>query len=121
MATPSDFSFMQVFDNTVCCVEGTHGGSLLIESRGKKTIAERISNKNANVQRLVSVDAFAVPVSGEKTMSTTVSSAIGCGYQRESLWRCVLNCETNGSFTSIIGAEVVPDSGLTCKCRLLFR
>lgn len=59
---------------------------------------KRISNKNANVQGLVSVDAFAVPVSSEKTMSMTISSAIGCCYHLESLWRCVLNCETDDSF-----------------------
>lgn len=53
------------------------GGSLLIKSREKKTIAKRISNKNANVQGLVSVDASAVPVSSEKTVNMTVSSAIG--------------------------------------------
>ncbi len=66
-----------VFVHAVSCVEGTQGGSLLIESREKKTIAKRISNKNANVQGLVSVDASAVPVSSEKTVNMTVSSAIG--------------------------------------------
>lgn len=63
MVTAKVFSSIQaVFVNTVCCVEEMLGGSLLIESRGKKTIAKRISNKNANVQGLVSVDASAVPV-----------------------------------------------------------
>jgi len=58
----TDSSIQAVFVNTVCCVEEMQGGSLLIESRGKKTIAKQISNKNANVQGLVSVDASAVPV-----------------------------------------------------------
>lgn len=57
------FSMQAVFVNAVSCVERTQGGSLLIESREKKTIAKLISNKNANVQGLVSVDASAVPVS----------------------------------------------------------
>lgn len=77
MATPNVVFYSR--QSGLCCSGGTHGGSLLIESRGKKTIAKRISNKNANVPRLVSVDAFAVPVSSEKTMSMTISSATGCG------------------------------------------
>lgn len=84
-----------------------------MKAEEKKTIAKRISNKNANVQRLVSVDAFAVPVSSEKTMSMTISSAIGCGYHRESLCRCVLSCETDGSFNIDYWAKVVPDSALS--------
>lgn len=64
MVNDNVFSSIQaVFVNTVCCVEETQGGSLIIESRRKKTIAKWISNKNANVQGLVSVDDSAVPVS----------------------------------------------------------
>lgn len=66
-----------VFVNAVSYVEGTQGGSLLIESIEKKKIAKRISNINANVKGLVSVDVSAVPVSSEKTVNMTVSSAIG--------------------------------------------